>query len=79
MIDVASCFYGRVYDTILECLMRIVWKSKKPISDLKSGPIQSICQKKVNQDQDQSRTTYQFGRLDWAAVHNRTAAKLRQT
>jgi hypothetical protein len=43
------------------------------VSDLKSGPVQSVCQKKADRDQDQSRTAYQFGGLDRTAVHNRTA------
>jgi hypothetical protein len=34
---VASCFYGRVHDLILEGLIEIVWKSKKPIDDQNAG------------------------------------------
>jgi hypothetical protein len=30
---VTSCFYGRVHDLILEGLIRIVRKSKKPMDD----------------------------------------------
>jgi hypothetical protein len=37
MEDVASCFYRRVRDLILEGLMRKVQKSKKPIDDRKAG------------------------------------------
>jgi hypothetical protein len=33
MMGVASCFYRKVYDIILECLMAKVWKLKKPIDD----------------------------------------------
>jgi heme-degrading monooxygenase HmoA len=33
MKGVASWFYKRVYNTFLECLMRIVWKSKKSIDN----------------------------------------------
>jgi hypothetical protein len=34
---VTSCFYRRVYDLILEGLMRIVRKSKKPVDDRNAG------------------------------------------
>jgi hypothetical protein len=34
---VASCFYRRVRDLILEGLMRTVWKSKKPMDDWNAG------------------------------------------
>jgi hypothetical protein len=34
---VASCFYGRVCDLILEDLIGIVQKSKKPIDDRNAG------------------------------------------
>jgi hypothetical protein len=33
MMGVASWFYERVLDTILECLIEKVWKSKKLIDD----------------------------------------------
>jgi hypothetical protein len=34
---VASCFYERVYDLILEGLIEIVWKSKKLIDNRNAG------------------------------------------
>jgi hypothetical protein len=34
---VASCFYRRVCDFILEDLIGIVWKSKKPIDNRNAG------------------------------------------
>jgi hypothetical protein len=33
MESVASYFYGRVHDIILECLIERVWKSKKLMDD----------------------------------------------
>jgi hypothetical protein len=33
----ASCFYGRVRDLVLEGLIGKVWKSKKPMDDQNAG------------------------------------------
>jgi hypothetical protein len=33
MIGVASWFYKRVHDSYLECLIKEVWKLKKPMDD----------------------------------------------
>jgi hypothetical protein len=43
MIDVASWFYEKVCDTFLECLIRGVQKSKKPIDD-QSARVSGRCQ-----------------------------------
>jgi hypothetical protein len=37
MLNVANWFYEKVHDTFLECLMKIVWKSKKPIDNQSAG------------------------------------------
>jgi hypothetical protein len=37
IMGVASCFYRRVCDIILECLMEKVWKSKKLIDNWNAG------------------------------------------
>jgi hypothetical protein len=37
MEGLASCFYRRVCDIILEYLMEKVWKSKKPMGDQNTG------------------------------------------
>jgi hypothetical protein len=34
---IASCFYRRICDLILEGLIGIVWKSKKPMDDQNAG------------------------------------------
>jgi hypothetical protein len=33
MMGVASWFYRRVHNSYLECLMKEVWKSRKPMND----------------------------------------------
>jgi hypothetical protein len=43
---VASCFYGRVRDLILEGLIGIVRKSKKPMDDWNAGASDG-CQEEV--------------------------------